>query len=180
MGLLALLKKLNRADKESRILVLGLDNSGKTTVLKQLGGEDVSHVTPTQGFNVKSLTKNSMHLNVWDIGGQKTIRPYWRNYFDNTDALVFVIDSSDQKRIRETGSELDQLLNEEKLKGVPLLVLANKQDLLNSLSPEEIIGELRLKCIRNRPWTIQPCSARDGEGLIDGMEWALNQINNKA
>ncbi|KAL3802855.1 hypothetical protein HJC23_007632 [Cyclotella cryptica] len=179
MGLLALLKKLNRADKESRILVLGLDNSGKTTVLKQLGGEDVSRVTPTQGFNVKSLTKSSMQLNVWDIGGQKTIRPYWRNYLDHTDALIYVIDSSDQKRMHETSAELDLLLDEDKLKGVPLLVLANKQDLLNSISPEEISNELKLKSICNRPWTIRPCSARDGEGLTDGMEWVITQINEK-
>jgi ADP-ribosylation factor-like protein 3 len=120
-----------------------------------------------------------MQLNVWDIGGQKTIRPYWRNYFDHTDALIFVIDSSDQKRMRETGEELDLLLDDDKLKGVPLLVLANKQDLLNSLSPEEISEELRLNTIRNRPWTIQPCSARDGEGLADGMGWVMEKINDK-
>ena len=74
------------------MLMLGLDNSGKTTALKQLASEDVSHITPTQGFNIKSLNQDGFKLNVWDIGGQKAIRPYWRNYYEQTDAMVYVID----------------------------------------------------------------------------------------
>jgi len=114
--------------------VLGLDNSGKTTVLRQLGGEDVSQVTPTQGFNVRSIQKDACSLNMWDIGGQKTIREYWRNHLDCTDVLIFVVDSSDQRRMKEASEELHLLLDEDKLVSVPLLVLANKQDLLNSIS----------------------------------------------
>ena len=91
MGLLTLLRKLKRSDNEARILVLGLDNSGKTTILKKLSEEDISHIMPTQGFNIKSLMHEGFKLNVWDIGGQKSIRPYWRNYFDQTDALVYVL-----------------------------------------------------------------------------------------
>mmetsp|Transcript_25198 Transcript_25198/g.53127 ORF Transcript_25198/g.53127 Transcript_25198/m.53127 type:complete len:183 (+) Transcript_25198:64-612(+) len=178
MGLLSLLQRLKRSDDEARILVLGLDNSGKTTILKRMGGEAIHNVTPTQGFNVKSLMQRNFKLNVWDIGGQKSIRPYWRNYFDRTDALIYVIDSSDQKRMDETGVELDQLLNEDKLDGVPLLVFANKQDLLNSLSTHEISSGLNLPSIRDRTWTIQPCSAKSGEGLEDGMEWIISSMNN--
>jgi ADP-ribosylation factor-like protein 3 len=88
MGLLNLLRKLKKTDKEARVLVLGLDNAGKTTILKKLSDEDISHIMPTQGFNIKSLEASGFKLNVWDIGGQKTIRPYWRNYYDSTDALV--------------------------------------------------------------------------------------------
>jgi ADP-ribosylation factor-like protein 3 len=77
-----------QTDQEARILVLGLDNSGKTTILKKLSDEDITHIMPTQGFNIKSLLHDGFKLNVWDIGGQKAIRPYWRNYFDQTDALV--------------------------------------------------------------------------------------------
>ena len=82
--------------------------------------------------------QNSFKLNVWEIGGQKSIRPYWKNYFDQTDALTYVVDSSNSRRMEETGLELDQLLNEEKLDGVPLLVFANKQDFLNAISADEI------------------------------------------
>lgn len=177
VGLLSLLQKLKRSDRESKILVLGLDNSGKTTVLQQLGGDDISQVTPTQGFNVKSIQQDACSLNMWDIGGQKTIREYWRNHLDCTDVLVFVVDSSDQRRMKEASEELHLLLHEEKLESVPLLVLANKQDLLNSLSPKEIAGEFNLASINNRAWRILPCSARDGD-LSDGVDWIMKQINN--
>ena len=134
---------------------------------------------PTQGLNVKSLVHNSFKLNVWDIGGQKAIRPYWRNYFDRTDALIYVIDSSDSRRMEETGVELDQLLNEDKLDGVPLLVFANKQDLLNALSAEEIQDGLNLRSIRERKWTIKACSSKSGEGLEDGFQWVMANMRNK-
>jgi ADP-ribosylation factor-like protein 3 len=75
---------------------------------------------------------------VWDIGGQKAIRPYWKNYYENTDALVYVIDSADRRRMEETGVELSSLLEEEKLAGVPVLIFANKQDLLNAMPPKEV------------------------------------------
>merc|ERR1719335_1937461 len=102
-------------DKEARILVLGLDNAGKTTILKKMSDEDITHIMPTQGFNIKSIVQEGFKLNVWDIGGQKTIRPYWSNYFESTDALVYVIDSSDRRRLEESGKELSDLLLEDKL-----------------------------------------------------------------
>jgi len=138
MGLLTLLRKLKKSDQEARLLVLGLDNSGKTTILKKLSDEDISQIQPTQGFNIKSLMHDGFKLNVWDIGGQKSIRPYWRNYYDQTDALIYVIDSADRRRMEETGVELQQLLDEEKLSSVPLLVMANKQDLINALGADEV------------------------------------------
>lgn len=112
MGLLDFFKKLRTSEKEARLLVLGLDNSGKTTILKALSSEDILHIMPTQGFNVKSLSHTGYKLSVWDVGGQKSIRPYWRNYFNNTDGLIYVIDSSDRRRMEETGIELQQLLDE--------------------------------------------------------------------
>ncbi|KAJ3034673.1 ADP-ribosylation factor protein 3 [Rhizophlyctis rosea] len=164
MGLLSLLRKLRRSDKEFRILLLGLDNAGKTSVLKRLASEDITEIKPTQGFNIKSVQQEGFKMNVWDIGGQKAIRPYWRNYFDNTDVLVhglssihsmpsinakedilyqiYIIDSADRRRLEETnallsGQEFHQLLEEPKLAGVPVLVFANKQDLINALPSDE-------------------------------------------
>merc|ERR1712100_875350 len=174
-GLLTLLRKLKRSDQEARILVLGLDNAGKTTILKKLSDEDISHIMPTQGFNIKSLVREGFKLNVWDIGGQKTIRPYWSNYFEASDALVYVIDSSDSRRLQESGEELRELLAEDKLGRVPLLIFANKQDLLQAVSTDEIAATLNLTGIADRTWTIQACSAKTGEGLQEGMEWMVGQ-----
>ncbi|CAE7721303.1 arl3 [Symbiodinium sp. CCMP2592] len=171
MGLLNILKKMKKDDKEARILVLGLDNAGKTTILKKLSEEDISHIMPTQGFNIKSIMQDGFKLNVWDIGGQKAIRPYWSNYFENTDALVYVIDSSDRRRLEESSAELRELLAEDKLGGTPMLVYANKQDLLQASPADEIADVMGLASITDRVWTIQACSAKTGEGLQVGLEW---------
>ncbi|KAG8223574.1 hypothetical protein J437_LFUL003038 [Ladona fulva] len=180
MGLLSILRKLRSSpDKELRLLLLGLDNAGKTTLLKKLASEDVTHITPTQGFNIKSVQSEGFKLNVWDIGGQRKIRPYWRNYFENTDVLIYVIDSADRKRMEETSVELMDLLMEVKLSGVPLLVYANKQDLLNAAPASEIATSLGLLTLKDRVWQIQACSATSGEGVKDGMEWVCKNVKTK-
>eukprot|EP01017_Pseudomicrothorax_dubius_P040432 TRINITY_DN6321_c0_g1_i2.p1 TRINITY_DN6321_c0_g1~~TRINITY_DN6321_c0_g1_i2.p1 ORF type:complete len:179 (+),score=57.00 TRINITY_DN6321_c0_g1_i2:168-704(+) len=176
MGLLTLLRKLRKAEKEARILVLGLDNSGKTTILKTLSDEDISQVSPTQGFNIKNLSHEGFKLCVWDVGGQKSLRAYWSNYFEGTDALVYVIDSADRKRLAESGAELQKLLEEDDLAGVPLLIFANKQDLIQALPAEEISDTLNLQNIKARQWSIVACSAQTKEGLQEGMEWLIGQI----
>ncbi|KAI8473665.1 MAG: putative ADP-ribosylation factor-like protein 3 [Monoraphidium minutum] len=167
-GLLALLRKLRKSKGAARILVLGLDNAGKTTVLKRLADED--------GFNIKSLVRDGFKLNVWDVGGQAAIRPYWRNYFEATDGLAFVVDCADRRRVGEVGAELARLLEEDKLAGVPLLVLANKQDLIAALPAHEVAEALGLFMIRDRPWQIQGCSARGSAGLAEGMGWLVRQV----
>ncbi|KAH7731997.1 ADP-ribosylation factor-like protein 3 [Aphelenchoides avenae] len=179
LGLLGILKKFKQQQgRELRILLLGLDNAGKTTILKKLASEDVTHITPTQGFNIKSVIADDIKLNVWDIGGQRKIRPYWKNYFENTDVLIYVIDSSDRKRFDETALELSELLDEDKLKNVPVLIFANKQDLLTAAKASEIADSLELVKIRDRSWQIQACSAVSGEGIKDGMEWISKNIKN--
>uniref|UniRef100_H2Z964 ADP-ribosylation factor-like protein 3 n=1 Tax=Ciona savignyi TaxID=51511 RepID=H2Z964_CIOSA len=177
-GELKLLRKLKSdSQKELRILLLGLDNAGKTTILKKLASEDINHITPTQGFNIKSVHTQGFKLNVWDIGGQRRIRPYWRNYFENTDILIYVVDSTDRKRFDETGNELQELIDEEKLCGVPLLVFANKQDLMTAAKASEIAEGLQLQEMKGRTWQIQACSALTGEGVQDGMEWVMKTVS---
>ena len=180
MGLLALLRKFRSSpSQEMRILLLGLDNAGKTTLLKQLASEEVNMVTPTIGFNVKSVQSQGFKLNVWDIGGQREIRPYWRNYFENTDVLIYVIDSTDDKRFLETSQELYNLLEEEKLAKIPLFIFANKQDLDSATKVGDIAERLKLCNIRERQWQIQPCSALMGDGVQDGMEWLCKHMTAK-
>ncbi|RZB73454.1 Arf domain containing protein, partial [Asbolus verrucosus] len=166
-------------ERELRLLLLGLDNAGKTTILKTLASEDVTHITPTAGFNIKSVISEGFKLNVWDIGGQRKIRPYWKNYFENTDILIYVVDSSDKKRLEETGIELYELLTDDKLQDVPLLVYANKQDLPESLTAADLAQALGLPSIKDRPWQIQACTAVHGEGVREGMEWVCKSIKKK-
>eukprot|EP01084_Bolivina_argentea_P131771 232551_1 len=141
MGLLDFLFKkfFIKETPKCRILILGLDNAGKTSCLKRFSDEEIDHIMPTQGFNIKKLEQQGFNATIWDLGGQKAIRTYWRNYFDNSDAIIFVIDSSDKRRIEEAGIELLNLLNDKKLTNVPLLVLANKQDLPSAFSIKEVI-----------------------------------------
>jgi ADP-ribosylation factor-like protein 3 len=138
MGLLNLLRKLKKSETEVRILVLGLDNAGKTTIMNRLSGDEIQDIKPTQGFNVKSCQSDNFKMNLWDIGGQKAIRPYWRNYYDGTDVLIYVIDSTDTRRLQETGLELQELLKEQKLQKVPVLVFANKQDIMTALPGDQV------------------------------------------
>lgn len=167
---------MRRSANESRILLLGLDNAGKTTILRNLCNEDPTSTTPTRGFNVKSITSEGFKFNLWDIGGQKAIRQYWDNYYENTDAIVWVVDASDIARLEETGTELTQLLSDEKLKGVPVLIFANKQDLATAETPDKIAVDLELHNIRDRQWQIQGCSAIKGEGLDDGLKWLVQTM----
>ncbi|KAL6720395.1 ADP-ribosylation factor-like protein 2 [Lecanora helva] len=111
--MLAILRKARLKDKEMRILMLGLDNAGKTTIVKRLMNEDVNTVSPTLGFIIKTIEYEGYHLNIWDVGGQKTLRSYWRNYFEKTDALIWVVDATDQLRLNDCKDELASLLVEE-------------------------------------------------------------------
>lgn len=176
MGLLKILKKMKQKEKELRLLMLGLDNAGKTTILKKFNGEDISIISPTLGFNIKTLEHRGFKLNMWDVGGQKSLRSYWRNYFESTDGLVWVVDSADRRRLQDCKTELHGLLQEERLSGATLIVFANKQDLPGALPADEIKQVLELDSIKTHHWLIVPCSAVTGENLLVGIDWILDDI----
>lgn len=162
-----------------RLLILGLDNAGKTTILRKFCGEDIDKIEPTLGFNIKTLEHQNYTLNFWDIGGQKSIRAYWRNYFEQTDGLIWVIDSADRVRLQQCRDALLELLQQDKLAGASLLIFANKQDIEGALSSQEIASVLELDvndAYKKRHWSIQSCSAVTGEGLVAGMDWIVDDI----
>lgn len=162
--------------KEKKVLFLGLDNAGKTSIINALHDVSVYCVAPTRGFNIRPTQIDNVNFQVWDIGGQRSFRSRWENFFDNVQGLVWVIDSSDNKRMFETGLELSALLSNQKLLRLPVLILANKSDLVTSLSPEDITIELELHGIRDRIWKIQGCSAITKEGLEEGLKWMSSVI----
>jgi len=181
MGLLTILKKVKEKEQELRILILGLDNAGKTTIMKRVLGEDHKEISPTVGFNIKTLEFQGYLLNMWDVGGQKSIRSYWRNYFEQTDGIIWVIDSVDHYRLAECKTQLRDILKQEKLAGSSLLIFANKQDLGGALSFEQIVAYLDLENedIGGRHWTIIGCSAMAGTGLHEGFSWMVNDISSR-
>ncbi|KAJ7517487.1 hypothetical protein O6H91_21G026000 [Diphasiastrum complanatum] len=180
MGLLTIIRKVKKKEKEMRILMVGLDNAGKTTIVKRVNGEDISSISPTLGFNIKSMQYKRYRLNIWDVGGQKTLRSYWRNYYEQTDGLVWVVDSSDLRRLEDCKQELHGLLQEERLSGASLLIFANKQDLGGSLEPEDIAKALHLESMdRSRHRNIVGCSAVTGDGLLSGFDWLVADIGSR-
>ncbi|KAK7250573.1 hypothetical protein RIF29_33089 [Crotalaria pallida] len=168
------------AKKEMRILMVGLDAAGKTTILYKLKLGEIVTTIPTIGFNVETVEYKNISFTVWDVGGQDKIRPLWRHYFQNTQGLIFVVDSNDRDRVVEARDELHRMLNEDELRDAVLLVFANKQDLPNAMNAAEITDKLGLHSLRQRHWYIQSTCATSGEGLYEGLDWLSNNIANKA
>ncbi|KAI8800234.1 ADP-ribosylation factor family-domain-containing protein [Cladochytrium replicatum] len=156
--------KVKAREKEIRILMLGLDNAGKTTILKRINGEDISTISPTLGFNIKTFEHNNYKLNVWDVGGQKSNRSYWRNYFEQTDGLVWVVDSADwPDGLDDCRKELYALLGR-----ASLLIFANKQ--------ATHLRNVTLDSIQTHHWHIESRSAVSGTNLLEGMDWIVGDI----
>lgn len=164
--------------KEMRILMVGLDAAGKTTILYKLKLGEIVTTIPTIGFNVETVEYKNISFTVWDVGGQDKIRPLWRHYFQNTQGIIFVVDSNDRDRMVEAREELQRMLNEDELRDALLLVFANKQDLPNAMNAAEITEQLGLHSIRQRPWYIQAACATSGDGLYEGLEWLSTSLKN--
>merc|ERR1712066_515964 len=133
-----------------RLLMVGLDVAGKTTILYKLKLGEVVTTIPTIGFNVETVEYKNISFNVWDVGGQDKIRKLWRYYYQNTQGLIFVVDSSDRDRIEDAREELWKILNEDEMRDTVLLVFANKQDLPNAIPAAELMEKLGLRDMRSR------------------------------
>ncbi|VVB04255.1 unnamed protein product [Arabis nemorensis] len=163
-----------------RILMVGLDAAGKTTILYKLKLGEIVTTIPTIGFNIETVEYKNISFTVWDVGGQDKIRQLWRHYFQNTQGLIFVVDSNDRDRVVEARDELHCMLNEDELRDAVLLVFANKQDLPNAMNTAEITDKLGLHSLRQRHWYIQSTCATSGEGLYKDLDWLSNNIASKA
>jgi len=172
--------------KEMRILMVGLDAAGKTTILYKLKLGEVVTTIPTIGFNVETVEYKNISFTVWDVGGQDKIRPLWRHYYQNTQGIIFVVDSNDKERLDSGSSseasakeELHRMLAEDELRDAIVLVFCNKQDLPNACSVAEVTERLQLNTIRNRQWFIQATCATTGDGLYEGLDWLSNTLTKK-
>ncbi|KAJ0011075.1 hypothetical protein Pint_33868 [Pistacia integerrima] len=200
--------------------MVGLDASGKTTILYKLKLGEIVATVPTVGFNVETVEYKNISFSVWDVGGQsqcscgcvslmkktikeasvksdnylvievsniitavfqftEQIRPLWRHYFQNTQGLIFVVDSKDRERISEARNELHRILGDNELSRATVLVLANKQDFQDAMPASEVADKLGLHSLGQRRWYIQSTSATSGQGLYEGLDWLSNNITVK-
>lgn len=125
---------------------------------------------------METVQYKNLKFQVWDLGGQTNIRPYWRCYYPNTNAIIFVVDSVDSERLGTARKELEALLGEEELRTSALLVFANKQDQRGALSEVEISDGLGLSGVKEHAWYICKTSALTGEGINAGLDWLVGTI----
>jgi len=163
--------------QNSSILILGLDNAGKTAILYSLQlGEVINYTVPTIGFNVEEVQIDNLSIKMWDIGGQDKIRALWPHYFQQSSGIVFVVDSNDQDRLPHAKIELHTLISHKDNVGKPFLILANKQDLPNAIDKETIVRELQLETVTTSKWYVVECSATKNQRARVGFEWLASNI----
>ena len=183
MGLLDKLGNfLSSKRKDMNLLVVGLDNSGKTSIINFLKSADskISSVSPTVGFSVENFSAKSLNFTAFDMSGQSRYRNLWEHYYRQTDAIIFVIDSSDKMRLVVCKEEFESMLNHADIKNrnIPILILANKIDIRGACSTNDIRGELELDRIRSKTWRIFGSNALNGEGVNEAFDWLAQEIKN--
>ncbi|CAF0896419.1 unnamed protein product [Rotaria sordida] len=164
--------------RPARILMLGLDAAGKTTILYKVKLDENIQTIPTIGFNVETVSPcRGVSFTVWDVGGQEKIRSLWHHYYQGTEGLIFVVDSNDPERINEAREELQGILKFPGMSNVPIVIIANKQDLPDAMKPSEIIDKLGMNELRDKhKWYVQSACAITGDGLIDAMLEMANLV----
>ena len=177
-GLSSVLCKLCKR-RNVKILFLGLETTGKTTILYQMKNGEFVETCHTIGFNVESIERENVNFSAWDVGISNKIRPLLGHYYPSTEAVVFVIDSNDRERYNEAVGMLQETITHDELSDVPILILANKQDLSDAMTRDEIHNDLiPNKCFANRKWEVFSVSGVSGEGLNDGLDWITAVLTN--
>mmetsp|Transcript_5364 Transcript_5364/g.15330 ORF Transcript_5364/g.15330 Transcript_5364/m.15330 type:complete len:180 (-) Transcript_5364:393-932(-) len=157
--------------RERKVLMMGLDGSGKTTILYRLKLGIVAETVPTVTYNAERVKHGEFVFTVWDVGGKDSLRRWWLHYFPDSSAVIFVVDCGDRRRISDAQGELATMMADEALREAALLVFANKRDLPGSMCCAEVTENLNLHSITNRRWHVQPASATSGEGVREGLKW---------
>lgn len=172
---------LTSKQPEVHVLLLGLDNAGKSTLLYKMK-HDASVITvPTIGFNVEMFgakkNRKSISVTMWDVGGQAKMREHWHDFYLNAAAVVYVVDSADRSRVDEARVELEHILRSEQLSHRPLILLANKQDVSGALTVTELKDRINMRTIcSDRDWFVQPCSATTGFGVQDAFRRVVQMV----
>ncbi|CAL8308012.1 unnamed protein product [Merluccius merluccius] len=179
------LKRWREPARKVTLVMVGLDNAGKTATVRGIQGESPQDVAPTVGFSKVDLKQGKFEVTIFDLGGGKRIRGIWKNYYSESYGVVFVVDSSDAQRIQETRDAIAEVLQHPRISGKPVLVLANKQDQEGALAEADIIESLSLEKLVNENkclCQIEPCSAildcgkKMDKSIKNGLKWLLGNI----
>ncbi|XP_070262139.1 ADP-ribosylation factor-like protein 13B isoform X1 [Myotis yumanensis] len=178
-------KRRQEPVRKVTLVMVGLDNAGKTATAKGIQGEYPEDVAPTVGFSKIDLRQGKFEITIFDLGGGKRIRGIWKNYYAESYGVIFVVDSSDEERMEETKETMSEVLRHPRISGKPILVLANKQDKEGALGEADVIECLSLEKMVNEHkclCQIEPCSAILGSGkkidksIKKGLYWLLDII----
>ncbi|KAG7014775.1 ADP-ribosylation factor-related protein 1, partial [Cucurbita argyrosperma subsp. argyrosperma] len=166
---------------EFHVLILGIDKAGKTTLLEKLKslfsnleGLSPDRIVPTVGLNIGRLEVLNAKLVFWDLGGQPGLRSIWEKYYEEAHAVIYVIDAACPSKFEDSKSAMEKVLRHEDLQGAPLLVFANKQDLPEAVSAEELSRYLDLKKLDERVCMFEAVSGYDGMGIKESVEWLVD------
>ena len=158
--------------------MLGLDYAGKTTILFKIKSGEIAQTIPCIGINIESIKYKNCKIDSWDVGGSDSLPSLRKHICRDTEGLIFVVDSGDSSRIKNACVQLHKLLAQEELKNVPVLVLANRQD-AGTMDVNEVIDKLELAILKNHPWHCQGTCAISGQGVNEGMNWLINELEAK-
>ena len=175
----AKIASLFSSTKELKILMVGLDHAGKSTIANamELGKPSVVQTKPTIGFNLEEFTFKNFKLKMWDISGQIKYRELWKHYYEGADGIIFVVDSTDKERMAEAKEEFQRVMTEQDLKHIRILVFANKQDVPGAMKAKDVKAALGIGIEYMGKIQVQEASAKSYAGLLEGLTWLVNEID---
>jgi len=168
--------------REYHVLIIGLENAGKSTLLERLNfefnkrGLPPEKIRPTVGLNIGRIETKGIRINFFDLGGQQGLRSIWEKYYSDSNAVLFVVDSADSERLQEAKQTFESVMEEQKLESLPLLLVVNKQDINDALSAESIAELFEIQTRSSRRIRVQPVSAITGAGLVEGVQWLAENL----
>eukprot|EP00270_Netrium_digitus_P021901 TRINITY_DN9630_c0_g1_i1.p1 TRINITY_DN9630_c0_g1~~TRINITY_DN9630_c0_g1_i1.p1 ORF type:complete len:204 (+),score=52.14 TRINITY_DN9630_c0_g1_i1:462-1073(+) len=168
---------------EYHILILGIDKAGKTTLLEKVKtiysdyeGLPPDRIVPTVGLNIGRVEAHKAKLIFWDLGGQLGLRTIWEKYYEETHAVLYVVDAAGEDRFDDAKGALEKIVRHEDLNGAPVLIFANKQDLPGALTAEELAKYLEISDSQEQPCTVRAVCAYDGSGVREGVTWLVETM----
>lgn len=180
MGFWSSFFNLFTSKKKVTVIVVGLDNSGKTTIINHIKGQSKIEVTPTIGYNVEKQTKNNFNFTIFDMSGVDTHRDQWETHYKEVDGVIFVVDAADEMRHQIAAHEFETLITHKDIKPrkIPILIFQNKIDLKEACTAQECMEFMNQHAIKGKIWNIQMSDAIKGSGLEDGMTWLMERLKN--